>query len=296
MGSGFFGSQTSSITFVNGDTVLVPSGITVTCKDPMTISANVIFKIYGTFDVTQNGTLLTLGSSSVVNLYASAGTVSVGSNSVGIKVGTDTVFKQNTSVTATSSTITRPTQQGFGGPLPLKFISFDAVVHSSAVSLSWTATNDGPATAFTIQQSTDGRSWSDIATVSALGGDHETVSYSYEATAPKTGTAIYRLRYLGTNESEVVYSASRIVNLGNATAETTAVIGAEAGRIQIGLSTPSARTSTSVIITTMDGRIVYNGQYAADQTSINIPVSATGILVVTITDGNTFKIAQKVAI
>jgi hypothetical protein len=149
---------------------------------------------------------------------------------------------------------------------------------------------------FAVQQSTDGKNWNEVATVKATGGDHETVSYTYSVAAPKTATAIYRLRYMGTNESEVVYSASRQVNLGGDTNQTTAVIGAQSGRIQIGLSATEGRGATTVIVTTMDGKVVYTGQYSVENTSITVPVTASGILAVTVTDGSTFKIAQKVAV
>jgi hypothetical protein len=298
LSNGNFGNQTSSLSLADGDVIEIPAGSNVTFTTSQTISEDVTLNVKGTFNMTPGNKILTLSCGGVANVYP-GGTVSGSDASQKIIICGNYVYYGNTTVTTSTSTLTATSSSsGFMtmSPLPLKFISFDAAVKPSGVSLSWTAVNDGPANSFTVQQSPDGKSWNDLSVVMARGTDHETVSYTYDVAAARTGTAIYRVRYTGTNETEVVYSASRLVNFGGASRQTTAAIGADAGRIQIGLSAEEGRGATTVIVSAMDGRVIYTGEYAADKSSFSIPVSVTGIVAVTITDGTSFKIARKVAI
>jgi hypothetical protein len=296
LSNGNFGNQTSGMSLANGDVIEIPSGSNVTFTSSQTINQDITLDVKGTFNMTPGNKILTLSCGGVANVYP-GGTVSGSDASQKIIICSNNVFAGTSTVTSTTTTLTATSNSvGFMSisPLPLKFISFDARLQSTAVSLQWTAMNDGPATMFAIQQSTVGKSWNDIAKVKATGADHETVSYSYDAPAPRSATAIYRLRYLGTNETEVVYSSSRLVNTGKVSNETSAVIGADAGRIQIALNAAERRSATTIMIATIDGRVLYNRQYSPETTSITIPVNEPGILAVTVTDGNSFRITQKV--
>jgi hypothetical protein len=296
--------------YQNGDTLTILPNTTLTLQggnNTFVISQDVVLNIYGTIDFNQGSVELKLtGSGSIINIYPGAEVTSTAnSNKILLCTNTTPVYQGSNRFGGPTSgvyvsTCANPTPTLLlpppVNPLPLKIISFEATAKSSIVSLKWTAVNDGPANAFTIEQSTNGKSWNSIGQVKATGGDHETVSYSYDAIAPKTATAIYRIRYTGTNEAEVVYSSAKLVNLGGISNQTSAIVGVESGRIQIGLNIVDGRNATSVVISTVDGKVIFNQQYATEVSNINIPVSASGVLFVTVTDGASFKIVRKVAI
>jgi hypothetical protein len=309
--SGSMATFLSNNTISAGDTIVIPADSTLTLSGGNStffiIAPNVVLNIYGTLAFTQGSVELHLsGANSRINIYPTGEiTSTANSNKIFLCTNTTPTYQGSTRFGGAASgvyvaTCANPTFTLLLpppiNPLPLKIISFDAAAKTSVVALKWTAVNDGPANAFTVQQSTDGKSWSNIASVKATGGDHETVSYSYDALAPKAASAIYRVRYMGNNESDVVYSAARLVNLGGISNQTSAIVGAESGRIQIGLNIVDARNATTVMISTVDGKVIYNQQYGTDVNSISIPVTAAGVLFVTITDGASFRIVRKVAI
>lgn len=80
------------------------------------------------------------------------------------------------------------------GPLPVELLSFKAEAAESRVKLEWATATEQNNDFFTIERSTDGISFSSIATVDGSGNSSSTLEYSTEDPAPAEGLNYYRLR------------------------------------------------------------------------------------------------------
>lgn len=300
LSNGNFSNQTSAMTIADGDIIKIPAGANVSFTATNTINHDVTLEIRGNFIMTSGTKTLTLDAGSVVKVYPD-GSLSGASAAQRIIIGTNNIFTGDGSVGNSTDTFTATgSSMGFitsSTPLPLKFLSFDASLSSSQVSLNWSAVNDGPANAFMVQQSTDGKSWSDVAMVKATGGDHEAVSYTYQLEAPKGAkTAIYRIRYTGKRSEEVVYSSARAVNLGGVDqASPTVVVSATAGDIKVQPLGIEGTANSRVFVTSVDGRVIYD-QALVSNASLSIPARIPGMYIVTISDDFSYKITQKVMV
>jgi hypothetical protein len=297
--NGNFGSQVNGVSFANGDTLEIASGASVTYNSNMTIGANIVFDIRGSFNMNGNNKVLTLGAGSIVNLWPNAA-IAGSSATQQLFIGTKNVFDGAQTINSSYFVLTATGSQNFwvGAPLPLHFLSFDATLRSvSTVRLAWTATNDGPATAFMIEVSTDGKRWNDAARVAARGGAHETVGYVHELQTPISAkTAMYRIRYDGGNGAAAVYSKIRTVTVNSlGHANPMATVTTAGNEIKVSLTEIVVGGSAHVIVTSLAGKTIYNQPYNAAEV-LNIPVFMPGMYVVTVTDNVSFKVAQKVVL
>ena|SRR6218665_374371 len=80
------------------------------------------------------------------------------------------------------------------GPLPIGLLSFNAEVLNSKVNLKWATATEQNNDFFTIEKSTDGVSFNEIATVDGSGNSSSTLEYSTEDPAPVDGLNYYRLK------------------------------------------------------------------------------------------------------
>jgi hypothetical protein len=298
LSNGNFGSQTSAITFTSGDVIEIPSSTNVSFTTTQTISTDVDLNIHGTLMMTPGTKILTLAAGSEANIYP-GGTLAGNDANQRLIIGTLNVFTGSDDITATDSVLTATESYGFlsgGSPLPVSLLSFDAAAKSgSMITLNWTAINDGTSSVFTVEQSTDGYSWMDVASVNATGARHETIAYALELQAPTGAKAlVYRLRYVG-SEGRIAYSASRSLSVGSSKQDVTAAINTSGTDIRLSLNGLVADGSTHIYVTTTDGRVVYNQAYTS-ATTISIPTYVPGLYIVTVTDHASFRIAQKVAL
>ncbi|HEY7160420.1 MAG TPA: hypothetical protein VH815_04140, partial [Acidobacteriota bacterium] len=92
--------------------------------------------------------------------------------------------------------------------LPIKWEKFDASVLSDcSVQLSWRTSEETDAVQYVVQRSTDGRNYTDIATIPSNGN-----SYSYHDNEPGTAKAIYRILGID-NDGKRTYSTVNSVQL-----------------------------------------------------------------------------------
>jgi dienelactone hydrolase len=65
-------------------------------------------------------------------------------------------------------------------PLPLKFVYFNSQCSNAGTSLQWKTTQEQNTKSFSIQRSTDGRSWSEVGTLAAAGQSQQERSYVFQ--------------------------------------------------------------------------------------------------------------------
>jgi hypothetical protein len=299
LANGNFLGQTSTTTFKDGDTLEIAAGSNVSVSASQTISANIILNVYGTLNITGNNKSLTIGSLATINVFPGGGTITGSNSTQSLYIGNNQVFTGSQNITAATTVLTATgISNGFGSgtPLPIKFISFDAALDANGmVKLNWMAISEGEVTSFTIEQSTDGQNWNDIATVKAAGSNHEMHSYNYQVAAPAGVKAvIYRVRYEGMTQTELVYSASRSISIGKMTSDVTAAVTAANNQVIVRLSGAAADGNTMVFISSMDGKLIAQQAYITEGAALNASVPAAGMYIITVTDGKSFRIAQKV--
>jgi len=79
------------------------------------------------------------------------------------------------------------------GPLPVKFVYFNAHCKNGAVSIQWKTALEQNSSRFSVQRSTDGTSWTEIGSVAAAGQSTQERSYVFVDKAPSSSAGMYRV-------------------------------------------------------------------------------------------------------
>lgn len=95
-------------------------------------------------------------------------------------------------------------------PLPVKLASFTAVYNKSNVTLSWNTLQEESFSHFVVERSTDGKTYTGIATVFASSGKN--YSYKDNGVTSATGVQYYRIRMVDKTK-DGAFSPVRIVRL-----------------------------------------------------------------------------------
>ena len=80
------------------------------------------------------------------------------------------------------------------GPLPVEWLSFDALAKGASVKLSWQTATEINNNYFTVLRSQNGLYFYPIAKIQGAGNSNEVISYSYTDNQPYTGVNYYKLR------------------------------------------------------------------------------------------------------
>jgi len=97
-----------------------------------------------------------------------------------------------------------------GSPLPILLTSFEAQATQSTVSLSWSTTTEINNSFFTIERSTDNKSWEAVAKVDGAGNSNRKHDYQYIDKSAMNGTNYYQLRQ---TDFDGRFSLSEIVSV-----------------------------------------------------------------------------------
>jgi len=161
-----------------------------------------------------------IGSNAPKQLYTLQGTVGCGSNQqffdLPNKPGVGVANSANAWTSASSCQTATPSElncnainiqiEGPGipsqtisypvtfGTLPVKMVSFDATTIGNSVKLDWTTATETNNEGFTIQRSTNGTDWVDIAMVKGAGNSNDRRDYSAFDNNPVIGSSLYRLK------------------------------------------------------------------------------------------------------
>lgn len=77
------------------------------------------------------------------------------------------------------------------GPFPVEFITINASSQDNMINIEWTTGTEQNNDFFTVQRSTDGNDFSDIATVNGAGNSNENMEYYYSDTDYPLGKDLY---------------------------------------------------------------------------------------------------------
>jgi len=161
------------------------------------------------------------------------------------------------------------------GTLPVTWLSFTANAAGNAVRLRWQTAFEQNSKNFRVQYSTDGSTWTSLATMSAAGNSTTTRTYNYVHSDPPAGDNYYRI--LETDfDGKVRYSGVDVVKIAAGQKEfrvlQNPVVG---GVLQISVNMP-----TTLSLFTMDGRLLRKGYYEPGTAQIRLDGYAPGEYIV----------------
>jgi len=106
----------------------------------------------------------------------------------------------------------------YGYVLPVKLISFNAILKDAKVALAWTTEWEEKSSHFEIEKSIDGRNYSSIATVFSAGNSADRTNYNYnDALSGNVSVIYYRLKMVDVDK-KYTYSGVEIIRIAQETA------------------------------------------------------------------------------
>jgi hypothetical protein len=181
--------------------------------------------------------------------------------------------------------------------LPVKLISFNAMLINNKVDLKWVTASEKNASHFVIEKSTDGSNFSDIGVVFAYGNTNEQKSYEYTDNISTSNNAViyYRLRQVDV-DGKFDYSTVRIIRIGKQ-AENTITILTYPNPVssELRVTVPNGWQGKKIVyeLFTMNGQVSKRSETTnGGQTeTINVSTLSTGIYIMKATCGD--QIAQQ---
>jgi Secretion system C-terminal sorting domain len=156
--------------------------------------------------------------------------------------------------------------------LPLGTTSFTAEPQQHTVNLQWTTATQQNSKYFTVERSQDGANWTGIGQVAAAGNSPTMLQYNYVDRQPLTGANYYRLQEVADDGSSV-YSEIRNVNFAGSAIGVSYYPNPTHDRVTIS----SSNTLQSVMLTTIDGRILQTADGFAPGQSLDLSRYPSGI-------------------
>ncbi len=165
--------------------------------------------------------------------------------------------------------------------LPIKFASFTALPKGSQVGITWEVSVQQDVINYEVQTATDGRMFSTITTQANNG--NLTGSYTATHATPVSGLNYYRIK-VTEKAGSVSYSEMRKVTFGKSGAVVLYPNPANAGVVNISLTSSMTGKAATMSIITMDGKVVSTQALSkTNQTEqVNISNLASGNYIVSI--------------
>lgn len=158
--------------------------------------------------------------------------------------------------------------------LPLQWLSFTATKQNNNVLLQWSTAQEQNTKEFIVQHSTDGRSWTNVATEFALSKSSSINNYSYLHSTPVNGINYYRILQ---KDLDGRFSYSAVSSLKFNTNDRVVQIMSNPvanGMLQIKIN---ASVPTTVSLHSRDGKLLWLGQLSSGEHSIDVSQYAKGL-------------------
>jgi hypothetical protein len=172
----------------SNDTLIIPAGITVNVNINTPTYTNMQINVFGmvTFDVGQKINMCPGGV-----YVAPAGSFGGGNPGSKLNICGNTVWNG-------PETINGPANLG-GSTLPVELLAFVAVWQNNRVEISWTTASETNNAFFTLERSTNGLTFTEIARLNGAGTSSQPHSYSHNDLSAPAGTVYYRLQQTDNN-------------------------------------------------------------------------------------------------
>jgi hypothetical protein len=279
----------------NGDTVVIPAGITITVQNTVSLS-NVVLQVNGRLAFDNGKLVLDSKSAIVVNtgasIYSQSDKDLISIGGVNKLVGTGRNITISGPVFANSSTGTAPNGFTVLSTLPVTFNQFTVSKTGSDVLIAWATSNEINNNNFEVQRSFDGSNWSSIAVVMGAGNSTTIQQYKYTDKNVQAATVYYRVRQVDIDGN---FSFTAIKSITNASTTATAKIYSAGKTVRIEAANAPSMT---VRVFTSNGQLIaqQNFQQVNGTVALNNFNASTGIYVVQATDGKGWMVSTKVAL
>lgn len=173
-------------------------------------------------------------------------------------------------------------------PVPLQLVSFSVQKVGNGVQLNWSTAQEQNSKNFEVERSTDQNNWSTVATVSATGGN-STTNYSATDNNPANGVNYYRLKMVDADNS-FAYSAVKSVSFSTGFSVS---ISPNPASTYINVELSGNNNSSRVIVSDLNGKMVYSQITTAPKLQINTSTFSKGMYIVKVINGtevNTSKV------
>jgi hypothetical protein len=180
----------------------------------------------------------------------------------------------NFRLTGTASNYNLHTLTTIPVPLPVILTKFTAQRNGTEALLKWQTAQEQNTRDFTIERSTDGKTYTTIGVVAAAGNSNNPLDYSFSDLSPEKTSNYYRLKQSDL-DGKFTYSPVRLLNFGTTgnliwynTGKQTAVVYLQQGNNEM------------YTLTDISGHILSKGQLSGGKTQVsNLPA---GIYIVTV--------------
>lgn len=176
--------------------------------------------------------------------------------------------------------------------LPLNLLSYNATARQNGtVKLSWQTAYENNTGNFTIERSTDGKSFTEIGNVAATGNSSLKQDYAFIDNTPFKGTNYYRL-----NEADKDGSVKQL-GIKTVTISRFSTVALFPNPVANGSFTLTskllANTENNYLITDISGRIFQRGIITSENQVINVSQLAPGSYAIKLSDGQVIKWIKK---
>jgi hypothetical protein len=194
----------------------------------------------------------------------------------------------NTGVnTADFDVVTNPVPRNGATPaimcsaVPLQLTGFSVQKAGSSVQLNWSTAQEQNSKEFVVERSTDQSNWNTVATVAATGTSNGTANYSAIDNNPAQGVNYYRLKmvdadgsYVNSDVKSVTFSSSFSVSISPNPASTF-----------INVTLNGNNNASRVIVSDLNGKVVFNQTTTAPKLQINSSTFAKGMYIIKVVNG-----------
>ena len=274
---------------VNGDTIYVPAGRTVTVNAGTSLQ-NVYVHVAGNLKLSNLFSYLDLGNSSKI-VVATGGKIETTLDYVQyVILAGQTIFWAGEIIGPVQAA---PGTNGFGlfNPLPVQFVGFMLTKKENNVMIQWATAREINASMYEVERSFDGRSWDVIAYVSAIGNSEALNSYAYTDKNLKAAAIYYRIRQVD-NDGKYTYTDIKVIRQA---VEENSGVRIASSQHKVLLHFPKElKGQFSVRFVNTAGQVV-------DQQMITNPVGqvvlnskVNGSCIISLSNGNNFHVARQV--
>lgn len=280
---------------INGDTVSIPAGITITVQNTVTLN-NIVMQISGRLAFDNGKLVLNNASSIVVNtggsIYSQSDKDRISIGGVNKLTGTGRNIFINGASFADATTGTAPNGFTVLSTLPVTFNQFTVSKSGSDAVIAWSTSNEINNNNFEVQRSFDGNNWSVITVMMGAGNSTTVQQYKYTDKNMQAATVYYRIRQVDVDGN---FSFSAIRSISNAATTANAKIYSAGKTVRIEAANAPSMT---VRVFTTNGQLVaqQNFQQVNGTVALNNFNASTGIYVVQATDGKGWMVSTKVAL
>ena len=278
----------------NGDTITIPSGITIIISSNLNFPANTMrIIVYGTLKFSGGGAKLDLSSLSSIVVEAGGLLTSTGSPSQTINIGSQVVFNGTDLPIVGPQMANNTTGNGFVPfvTLPVKFLSFTLSYSSSIALVQWSTAQEVNALRYDVERSVDGINWITAGTVTASGNSTTTRNYNYSDHYTISKKVYYRIKEVDLSGQ---YSYTSIKELQNETNGNYDVkIYSPAQSVAVIEFPSQINDQVSIRIISFSGQIISEQKVSRPMGQYMINLSKTGPYIIQVSNQSNLNITKK---